>query len=72
MVIAREPFPKDYETVKKIVEINNYQEVIQLRRSGCGGHNSEVHLDNHRADVYFSTRGSAGTIPRDIVTLEET
>jgi FkbM family methyltransferase len=44
-IIALEPFPKNYETAKKNVELNNLSSVVTLLLAGCSGNGGYITMD---------------------------
>mgnify|MGYP000058196357 FL=1 len=44
-VIAIEPYPKNFEMLKKNIEINKLENLIDIKLSGCASNSSEITLD---------------------------
>ena len=48
-IFAIEPFPANYELAKKNIELNNLQEVIQIKLAGCSNKQGYLTVDNKKS-----------------------
>lgn len=44
-VIAIEPYPKNFQMLKKNVEVNNFSEIINPKLAGCSSKSSQITID---------------------------
>ena len=70
-IIALEPFPKNYETAKKNIELNQFSNKIKLYMAGCSSKKGELVVDAKNASSQSELKKSETGTKIPLITLEE-
>lgn len=71
-VIALEPAPKNYESAKKNIDLNNLQEKIELVLAGCSDKEGHMKISSRESGVVYSLEpGEANEVEVPLFSLED-
>ena len=70
-VIALEPFPKNYNTAKKNIELNNLTDKITLLQMGCSGTEGEMIINPHQEGPGSALDSVSSGINVSLTTLDK-
>jgi FkbM family methyltransferase len=71
-VVALEPFPKNYDTAKKNIELNNLAGKISLTMAACSSNSGSATIDpDKQSDITSQIEYSASGIKVPTMTLED-
>ena len=70
-VIALEPFPKNYNTAKKNIELNNLTDNITLLQMGCSGTEGEMIINPHQEGAGSALDSVSSGVSVSLTTLDK-